>query len=333
MPITLTKHIRVLRGGSQAHLMQANDGNVYVVKFQGNPQGTSVLANEMLAAKLAGWLGLPVPATEVVELLPELSEGLYFETLNGRQPILPGLHLGSRLVISSLEGRSYDFLPHSFQHLIRNPEELIGIQLFDLWTCNRDTRQAVYWKRSRDKRYTVTFIDNGHCFGGPEWNFSPLMFPSETLTEPSATEAWLRWTDRIATFPTSRFESIEAELIPPEWRCGAKQFSVLFEELRIRQAIIAAEMRRKVRAFDVLENTCKRKKLLHPMHTVNQTCPPASHFHFLSEANQLGEFYFHFCVGWLSHTVVATQILSSGISSFMLDRQTFGLGKTVNLDG
>ena len=110
MPVTLTKHIRVLRGGSQPHLMQANDGNLYVVKFQGNPQGTRVLANEMLAAMLAEGLGLPMPTTEVVELPPELSEGLFFEIPSGRQPILPGLHLGSRLVITSTEGRSYDVL-------------------------------------------------------------------------------------------------------------------------------------------------------------------------------------------------------------------------------
>ena len=116
MPAILTKHIRVLRGGSQPHLMQANDGNLYVVKFQGNPQGTNVLANEMLAAKLADGLGLPVPTTAVVELTPELSEGLYFETPSGRQPIHPGLHLGSRLVITSLEGRSYDFLPQACWH-------------------------------------------------------------------------------------------------------------------------------------------------------------------------------------------------------------------------
>ena len=237
----LTKHVRALRGGSQPHLMQANDGNLYVVKFQGNPQGTCVLANEMLAAKLAGWLGLPVPTTVVVELPPELSDGLYFETPNGRQPIRPGLHLGSQLVITSLKGRSYDVLPQSLWYKIRNPEDLIGIQLFDLWTCNRDTRQVIFWKYSRDKKYSAIFIDNGHCFGGPERRFAPLILPKSTLTEPSAILAWTRWSDRIANM-TFQSESIETDLIPPEWNGGLKQFSVIFEELRIRQAIIAREL-------------------------------------------------------------------------------------------
>jgi hypothetical protein len=229
--------------------MQADDGNLYVVKFQGNPQGTRVLANEMLAARLAAMLGLPVPITVPVELPPELSKELYFETPSGRRPIRPGLHLGSRVVITNLEGRSYDFLPKGFQYSIRNPEDLVGIQLFDLWTCNRDTRQLVVWKCSRDKKYTVTFIDNGHCFGGPEWVFAPLILQNTTLVEPSTTEEWLHWAALIATFPIREFESVEAGLMPPEWRSEEKQFKGIFEELRIRQAKLVAEIRSKLDAL------------------------------------------------------------------------------------
>jgi hypothetical protein len=243
--------------------MQASDGNLYVVKFQSNPQGTGVLANEMLASKLAEALGLPVPRTEVVELLPELSEGLYFETPSGRQPIRPGLHLGSRSVVTSLEGRAYDCLPQSFQHLVRNPEDLVGIHLFDLWTCNRDTRQSIFWKRSRDKKYTVTFIDNGHCFGGPEWTFAPLSLSNNNRTDP-ATKEWLRWAGLIATFPVRRFENAGARLIPAEWHGGDRKLARMFEELRSRQATIAADI--KVRASDILESdTSKLSRLLQPM--------------------------------------------------------------------
>jgi hypothetical protein len=227
--------------------MEADDGHLYVVKFQGNPQGTGVLANEILAAKLAEWLGLPVPTTVVVELPPQLSEGLYFETTSGQQPIRSGLHLGSRVVITSLQGRSYDFLPQSFRPLVRNPEDLVGIQLFDRWTCNRDTRQLVFWKYSRDKKYSVTFIDNGHCFGGPEWSFAPLIVPDD---ETSATSAWLGWADRIATFPIRKFESIAACLIPSEWQGEKGQFAVIFEALRMRQAIIAANVKNRLNSVD-----------------------------------------------------------------------------------
>jgi hypothetical protein len=222
--------------------MLADDGNLYVVKFQDNPQGTRVLANEMLAAKLAEGLGLPVPPTAVVELHLQLSEELYFETPSGRQPIRPGLHLGSRLVITSREGRSYDVLPESLWHEMRSLDDFIGIQLFDLWTCNRDTRQVVFWKYSREQKYSATFIDNGHCFGGPEWIFAHLIFPITNFIGP-VDKAWLRWADRIATFSVRRFE-LECVVIPPEWIGNEKRFDRIFEELETRQAIIAAVSKR-----------------------------------------------------------------------------------------
>jgi hypothetical protein len=53
MSIKASTHIRRLRGGSQAQLMVADDGHEYVIKFQGNPQTTRVLANEYLAGRLA----------------------------------------------------------------------------------------------------------------------------------------------------------------------------------------------------------------------------------------------------------------------------------------
>jgi hypothetical protein len=250
--------------------MQADDGNLYVVKFQGNPQGTRVLANEMLAAKQAAMLRLPVPITVPVELPPELSEELYFETTSGRQPIRPGLHLGSRVVITSLEGRSYDFLPQGSQYSLRNPGDLVGIRLFDLWTCNRDTRQLVVWKCSRDKKYTVTFIDNGHCFGGPEWNFAPLTLPNTPLVEPSAVEACLHWAALIATFPITEFESAEAGLIPPEWRSEDEQFTGIFEQLRIRQVKLVAEIRSRYSTLVSRLDTFKlRASMAHLEHTMS----------------------------------------------------------------
>ena len=48
--------------------MRADDGHFYVVKFQNNPQHLRVLANELLATRLAESVGLPVPVTEIVEV-------------------------------------------------------------------------------------------------------------------------------------------------------------------------------------------------------------------------------------------------------------------------
>ncbi len=47
-----------MRGGAQAHLMRCADDNYYVVKFQNNPQGRRILANELLASRIGGADGI-----------------------------------------------------------------------------------------------------------------------------------------------------------------------------------------------------------------------------------------------------------------------------------
>lgn len=73
MPVEVVQHVRRMRGGAQAHLMRADDGHFYVVKFQNNPQHLRVLANELLATRLAESVGLPVPVTEIV-MVQELAD-------------------------------------------------------------------------------------------------------------------------------------------------------------------------------------------------------------------------------------------------------------------
>ena len=58
MAITAVAHISQVRGGSQARIMLGDDGKRYVVKLQGNPQCTRVLANDYLACRMARMIGL-----------------------------------------------------------------------------------------------------------------------------------------------------------------------------------------------------------------------------------------------------------------------------------
>ena len=64
MAVTAVQHVRRMRGGAQGHLMRCSDGKFYVVKFRNNPQHLRVLANELLATRLAEGAELPVPTTE-----------------------------------------------------------------------------------------------------------------------------------------------------------------------------------------------------------------------------------------------------------------------------
>src|SRR5271165_3149516 len=99
-PTTIAvEHIRRMRGGAQSHLMRCSDRSLYVVKFVNNPQHIRVLANEMLGAGLARWIGLPMPDTAVVDVgydlirrTPELRVQLEKQTVL----CAPGLQFGSR---------------------------------------------------------------------------------------------------------------------------------------------------------------------------------------------------------------------------------------------
>src|SRR5260370_3588652 len=107
MPTKAVQHVRRMRGGAQAHLMRAADGHFYVVKFQNNPQHIRVLANEMLATRLAERVGLPVPVTEVIEvsqwLIEETAE-LPIDLGEETAPCSSGLQLGSPYVCEPTHG-------------------------------------------------------------------------------------------------------------------------------------------------------------------------------------------------------------------------------------
>ena len=74
MAVLAVQQIRRMRGGAQGHLMLGADGQLWVVKFQNNPQHRRVLANEMLATRLAASAGLTVQETAVVEVSEWLIE-------------------------------------------------------------------------------------------------------------------------------------------------------------------------------------------------------------------------------------------------------------------
>src|SRR5271154_1483751 len=97
--VCAVQYLRPMRGGSQPQLMRCSDGKDYVVKFQNNPQGLRILANELLAALLAKALGLPVAESAIVNVpacLISGSDEMFMELARGHTPYMPGLCFGSR---------------------------------------------------------------------------------------------------------------------------------------------------------------------------------------------------------------------------------------------
>src|SRR5467141_408965 len=117
------EHVRRMRGGAQAHLMRCDDDAYYIVKFQNNPQHLRILANEMLATRLAARLGVCVPQVEVIEVRPELiayTTELVMQLGLGRIPCSAGKQFGSQFPGNPARMTVHDFLPDEQLCAVRN---------------------------------------------------------------------------------------------------------------------------------------------------------------------------------------------------------------------
>jgi len=224
MAIEAVQHVRRMRGGAQAHLMRADDGHFYVVKFQNNPQHLRVLTNELLATRLAERVGLPVPVTEIVEVKDWLINNtaeLRMEGIANAAPCKAGLQFGARYVCDPAEGQVFDYLPESMLAKVKNHTAFAGILVLDKWLGNANGRQGVFWKKAQERKYNVTFIDQGYCFNAGEWNF-----PDSALRGVYARncvyehvrgwESFAPWLARAENFDPAVVREI-AGGIPPEW--------------------------------------------------------------------------------------------------------------------
>ena len=244
MAILGVQAIRRMRGGAQSQLMLGADARLWVVKFQNNAQHLRVLANELIATRLAAAIGLTVPDSDVIEVTPWLAANtpdLYMDLGKGvREQCRGGLHFGSAFVGGLMPGQVVDYLPEAALEDVRNHNEFAGILALDKWAGNCNGRQAVFERKARERRYRAVFIDQGFCFNAGEWDFpdSPLRgtYPRNSvygrITGWHDFEPWL---SRLEAMPAGQLWSI-AEEVPPEWYGGdLSTIERLMEKLLVRR--------------------------------------------------------------------------------------------------
>src|ERR1700688_3234570 len=147
------EHVRRMRGGAQAHLMRCDDGGYYIVKFQNNPQHLRILANEMLATRLAARLGLCVPPAEASEVRQKLilyTWDLVMQLGMGRKPCSAGKQFGSQFPGHPAQMTVHAFLPDEQLVAVRNLPDFLGIFVFDKWTRNTNGGQAIFFREPED---------------------------------------------------------------------------------------------------------------------------------------------------------------------------------------
>jgi hypothetical protein len=226
--------------------MLGADGHVYVVKFRNNPQHVRVLANELLATRLAVAAGLTAPHAELVEVSSWLIENtpeLEMDFGRRRERCAAGLQFGSRFVGGLMPGQVVDYLPESDLAELKNVEEFAGILALDKWTGNANGRQAVFARKQRERRYKAVFIDYGYCFHAGDWVFEDVPLRGVyyrncvygAITGWDSFEPWLTRLEEMAADTAWA----AANEIPPDWYGGdVSEMEALVEKLLARRAKI-----------------------------------------------------------------------------------------------
>lgn len=254
VPIRAVRFLRKMRGGAQAHLIEASNGHPYVVKFTNNPQHRRILINEWVSSIFLKHLDMTTPETELIHVDGDFLEAnpeVYME-VNGKRILANiGVHFGSRDVGIS-EAGTYDFLPDVLLPKVRNHNQMVAMLAFDKWTGNADTRQIVFRRVPSDGEgisWVASMIDNGHTFGGPHWEFidsaiQGCYFRSLIYQDVRSLDAFEPWLERIRRFP-EEIVNYAVKTIPSSWM-GRDEESLA----RLLQCL----MRRRSRVGDLIRD-------------------------------------------------------------------------------
>lgn len=256
MPLTAVRYLRKMRGGAQAHLLEADDGNWYVVKFRNNPQHHRVLVNELLAATLLDYLKITAPESAVIQVTVQFlaaNPEVQLQVGSSRIAVEPGWHFGSRYPGDPTRAAVYDYLPDALLSRVVNLDDFRAILVFDKWTGNADGRQSVFYRAlvrpgagnlatapPTRPGFVAQMIDHGYAFNGPYWDFpeSPVQgLYARSLVYESVRSLgdFQPWLDQVTYFPEEVIDRAWKR-IPADWIAGEEDaLELLLEELLRRR--------------------------------------------------------------------------------------------------
>jgi hypothetical protein len=260
MPLTAVRHVRKMRGGAQAHLLEADDGHFYVVKFRNNPQHRRVLVNELVCSTLLDYLKIAAPKTAMIQVGEDFlgaNPECFIQLGTRRVEIEPGWQFGSQYPGNPDHTAVYDFVPDNLLPKVANLEDFRAILVLDKWVGNADGRQSVFFRAMvRESHspggragFVVRMIDHGYAFNGPNWDFpeSPLqgLYARKLVYDGVRSLADFQpWLDHVVHFPEEVIDRAW-KTIPPDWIAGEEDalerlLEQLFERrLRVPQLIEA----------------------------------------------------------------------------------------------
>ena len=238
MPVRARRHVKKMRGGAQAHLIECDDGGFYVVKYLSNPQHRRILPNEWIASVILRHLQIAVPEVTIVDIPDDFVREFPEASVKLGSLFTPpdsGWHFGSKYPGDPRRVATYDFVPDQLLPRINNLKDFLGVLAFDKWTGNTDGRQAVFFRaqteilasaevHQREFEFVALMIDQGYIFNGPHWDFntSPvqgLYSRKMVYNTVRSIDDFQPWLDRVVYFPDHIInEALRS--VPPQWILG-----------------------------------------------------------------------------------------------------------------
>jgi hypothetical protein len=225
--VTATRYMTPLReGGSLPAIVEADDGQMYVLKFRGAGQGRKALIAELVVGEIGRALGLPVPQIVFVELDAAFGRNEPHEEIQDLLRASAGLNLALAYIGGAL----------AFEPLIAPPSALAqasAIVWFDAYTTNVDRTPRNTNMLLRDRQ--LWLIDHGaalyvhHTWANyiersrsrfPQIKDHVLLRYADALPEADAVLSAMVSRERIAEI---------VGLIPDDWLAGEPHFAGVAE--------------------------------------------------------------------------------------------------------
>jgi hypothetical protein len=173
--VPVRRIVRQMKGCGQNRLVEGQDGSQYILRCSNNPQGARTLINEVLATHALRRLNVTVPDLKILSLSENVLKEAGSPTFafgNRKIPLSPGRHLGSKCPVDLHSKAVYDLIPVRLVKKVANIAHFARTFILDHAYWNTDRRQMIF-VRSKNVRlgiFDAYMIDQGHFFGGPEWN-------------------------------------------------------------------------------------------------------------------------------------------------------------------
>jgi hypothetical protein len=236
----VTQFIRHLRGGSQAKLVQASDGLLYVLKFNNNLQGANLPFNEAIGTELYRACGLPVPGWKPLLLTGRFLDQnpeCWIQTKTGGLRPAPGICFGSRF-LGAPGTRLLEILPETSFGKIRNHVDFWLAWMVDVCALHADSRQAIFIEHT-SRNLEAFFVDHGHLFGGAEGNREPYLCASRYLDRRIYKLATKREIEKLNNWQPADPDPLWKLVIslPDEWktRSALRNFALCLNKLSSQQ--------------------------------------------------------------------------------------------------